>query len=119
VTFTGSISDDDVRHEYDRCDIFCLPSVQEGFGIVFLEAMAMGKPVVSTTAAAIPEVVQHGETGILVAPGDVHALAGALLLLLIDHERRERYGAAGRRRVEQYDWSRVAETFLQEIAKIM
>jgi len=115
TTFTGSISDEAVRYEYAQCDVFCLPSVQEGFGIVFLEAMAAGKPVISTTAAAIPEVVQHGETGILGRPGDVHALAGALLFLLTNDETRTRYGMNGRIRVQRYDWQHVAETFLQEV----
>lgn len=119
VTFTGSISDQAVKGEYARCDVFCLPSVQEGFGIVFLEAMAAGKPVVSTTAAAIPEVVRHGETGVLVPPGDAHAIAGALLFLLANEEARTRYGAAGRTRVALYDWQRVAETFLQEVSSSM
>jgi glycosyltransferase involved in cell wall biosynthesis len=118
VTFLGSIGDDEVKREYAQCDIFCLPSVQEGFGIVFLEAMAAGKPVVSTTAAAIPEVVQHGRTGILVPPGDVRSLAGALFVLLTDDERRERYGAAGRQRVEMYDWRRVVEQFLKEVEMV-
>ena len=119
TTFTGSLSDEAVKHEYAQCDVFCLPSVQEGFGIVFLEAMAASKPVVSTTAAAIPEVVRHDETGVLVPPGDVHALAGALLFLLNNDEVCTRYGMNGRRRLQQYDWHRVAETFLQEVEQIM
>lgn len=114
VTFLGGISDEAVKREYAHCDVFCLPSAQEGFGIVFLEAMVAGKPVVSTTAAAIPEVVRHGETGVLVPVGDVRAIAGALLLLLTDAERRAAYGAAARARVSEYDWLRVAEVFLRE-----
>jgi glycosyltransferase involved in cell wall biosynthesis len=118
ITFTGSISDEAVKHEYARCDVFCLPSVQEGFGIVFLEAMAAGKPVVSTTAAAIGEVVRHGETGVLVPPGDVHSLAGALLFLLGNKEIRTHYGMNGQRRVQQYDWQHVVELFLHEVAPV-
>jgi glycosyltransferase involved in cell wall biosynthesis len=119
ITFTGSISDEAVKHEYTHCDVFCLPSVQEGFGIVFLEAMAAGKPIVSTTAAAIGEVVQHGETGVLVPPGDVHALAGALLFLLGNNKIRTQYGLNGRVRVQQYDWQRVAAIFLQEVTPLL
>ena len=119
VTFTGSIADEDVRREYAGCDVFCLPSVQEGFGIVFLEAMAAGKPVVSTTAAAIGEVVQHGETGVLVPPDDVPALAGALLFLLGNANARAHYGANGRERVQRFDWQHVAEQFLQEVEQIL
>jgi glycosyltransferase involved in cell wall biosynthesis len=115
TTFLGGIEDHEVRHEFAHCDVFCLPSVQEGFGIVFLEAMVAGKPVVSTTAAAIPEIVQHGKTGILVPPGDVRSLAGALLLLLNDDQRREQYGSTALEIVQRYDWARVAETFLKVV----
>lgn len=115
VVFLGAIADESVKREYAHADVFCLPSRQEGFGIVFLEAMAAGLPLVSTTAAAIPEVVQHGTTGILVPPRDVAGLAGALFLLLTDYERRKQYGAAGRQAVEAYDWLRVCATFLHEI----
>jgi len=115
VSFLGGIPDDEVRHEYARADVFCMPSIQEGFGIVFLEAMAAGLPVVSTTAAAIPEVVRQGQTGILVPPRDVGAIAGAVLLLLTDRDRRERYGRAARELVRQYDWRRVCDIFLREV----
>lgn len=110
----GAIPDDDeVKAWYYRADLFCLPSVQEGFGIVFLEAMAAGLPVVATTAAAIPEVVPHGEAGLLAPPGDVPALAAALTTLLADPALRQRYGAFGREYVARFDWMRVAERFLE------
>ncbi|HEX6292346.1 MAG TPA: glycosyltransferase family 4 protein [Herpetosiphonaceae bacterium] len=119
ATFLGGIPDAEVKAEYAHCDVFCMPSVQEGFGIVFLEAMASGLPVVSTTAAAIPEVVRHGESGILLPPGDVVGIAGALLLLLTDHQRRAQYGQAGRAIVADYDWTRVTEMFLGEITPLV
>lgn len=110
----GAIPDDDeVKAWYYRADLFCLPSVQEGFGIVFLEAMAAGLPVVATTAAAIPEVLPHGEAGLLAPPGDVPALAAALTTLLADPALRQRYGAFGREYVARFDWMRVAERFLE------
>ncbi len=119
TTFLGAIPDAEVKAEYAHCDVFCLPSVQEGFGIVFLEAMAAGVPVVSTTAAAIPEVVRHGQSGILVPPGDIASIAGALLLLLTDEERRVQYGRAGRAIVAGYDWARITETFLREVTPLV
>lgn len=115
VTFLVGLDDQAVKREYAASDVFCLPSVQEGFGIVFLEAMAAGLPVVSTTAAAIPETVGHGETGVLIPPGDIPGIAGALLVLLTDPERRTRYGQQARARVVAYDWARVAERFLAEV----
>jgi glycosyltransferase involved in cell wall biosynthesis len=100
------------RAWYGRAGVFCLPSVQEGFGIVFLEAMASGLPVVSTSAAAIPEVVPDRQAGILVAPGNIAELAAALVELLEDNALRERYGRFAAQHVRQYDWARVAEQFL-------
>lgn len=114
----GGLPDDaDVIAWYRRASIFCLPSVQEGFGIVFLEAMAAGLPIVATTAAAIPEVVPHGRAGVLIPPGDVPALAAALIELLEHPALREEYGAYGREYVERYDWSHVACRFLSAVTE--
>jgi glycosyltransferase involved in cell wall biosynthesis len=109
--FAGALPDAEMARCYRRSRIFCLPSVQEGFGIVFLEAMAAGLPIVATTAAAISEVVPHRQAGILVPPGAVAALAAALDELLSDPRRATEYGAFGREHVRQYDWDRVAERF--------
>ena len=100
---------------YAHADVFCLPSRQEGFGIVFLEAMAAGLPVVSTSAAAIPEVVVQGATGLLIAPGDINALAGALFILLSETERRTAYAARSQERIARYDWQRIAEQFVEAV----
>jgi glycosyltransferase involved in cell wall biosynthesis len=99
--------------------VFCLPSVQEGFGIVFLEAMASGLPVVATTAAAIPEVVPDRRAGTLVPPGDVPALADALADLLRSPARRAAMAAFGSEHVRRYDWDRVAETFLGAVEPLV
>lgn len=109
--FSGALPDAEMAHVYRRSRIFCLPSVQEGFGIVFLEAMAAGLPIVATTAAAIPEVVPQRQAGILVPPGDVTSLAAALDELLSEPRLAAEYGAFGRDHVQQYDWARVAEQF--------
>jgi glycosyltransferase involved in cell wall biosynthesis len=113
--FTGALADDELALLYRQADIFCLPSVQEGFGIVFLEAMACGLPVVATLAAAIPEVVPDRRAGILVPPGDVAALAHALIELLAQPSRRAEYSAFGRQYVERFDWDRVAQIFLEQV----
>lgn len=82
-------------------DIFVLASVDEGFGLVLLEAMALAKPVVATEVHGPPEIVRHGVTGFLVPPSDSSALAEKIALLIRDHSMREKMGAAGRQRVEE------------------
>lgn len=83
-------------------DIFLMPSLWEGFGLVLLEAMAQAVPVVGSEVSAIPEVVAHGETGLLCPPRDVAALAEALGELLDDPARRRQMGQAGRARLESH-----------------
>jgi glycosyltransferase involved in cell wall biosynthesis len=116
VRWLGDVTQAELAREYQACDVFCLPSVQEGFGIVFLEAMAAGKPIVAARAAAVPEVV---EQGVLVEPEDAAALAEALAELAADAERRRELGEAGRRAVERYDAPRVAGLFLRELESVI
>ncbi|MEA5444048.1 glycosyltransferase family 4 protein [Cyanobium gracile] len=117
VQLLGALADDgEVRDWYRRSAVFCLPSIQEGFGIVFLEAMASGLPVVSTTATAIPEVVPHGRSGLLVQPRDPAALAEAILKLLTNPELQARCRAYGRAHVGAFSWDRVAERFLEAVS---
>jgi glycosyltransferase involved in cell wall biosynthesis len=115
--FLGHVPFSRLAAEYRRARVFCLPSRQEGFGIVFLEAMAAGLPIAAARAGAVPEVVTDGECGILVTPGDEAALAEALGRMLGDPSLRQRLGEAGRRRVERYDAPRVARQFLQAIER--
>jgi glycosyltransferase involved in cell wall biosynthesis len=82
-------------------DVYVHPAIMEGFGIAVLEAMATRKPVVATTAGGLPEIVQDGETGALVQPGDRDALARAVIQLLRNPSKRRELGEAGRLRVEQ------------------
>jgi glycosyltransferase involved in cell wall biosynthesis len=116
VHWLGDVSLNDLAAEYNRCDAFCLPSVQEGFGIVFLEAMAAGKPIVAARAAAVPEVVR---SGLLVEPENSEALAEAILRLYRDPDLRNSLALAGWREVEQFEMRCVAARFLKEVAKIV
>jgi glycosyltransferase involved in cell wall biosynthesis len=108
-----------VLAHYARNAIFCLPSVQEGFGIVFLEAMASGLPIVGTTATAVPEVVPQRRAGILVPPADPLALAAALLELLQQPDLRREYAAFGQVHVRHFDWPEVAGRFLAAVQDVV
>lgn len=120
VTFLGAVaSDRELRREYLRADCFCLPSLQEGFGIVFLEAMAAGLPIVAGRAGAVPEVVADGEVGLLVDPRDPAEIAGALVCLLTRRSEARALGAAGRARVRRYDAGRVAGRFLEAVRDLV
>lgn len=83
-------------------DLYAHPALMEGFGIAVLEAMAMKKPVVATTTGGLPEIVQDGETGLLVPPGDADALAQAVIALAQDPARCRQLGEAGRSRVAMH-----------------
>jgi glycosyltransferase involved in cell wall biosynthesis len=116
VTLLGDVSRGQLAEEYVNADCFCLPSVQEGFGIVLTEAMAAGLPVVACRAAAIPEVVRDGVTGVLVAPRAPGELAQALEGLLAREGVRKDMGEAGRRHVQAFDLEPVARRFLEACA---
>jgi glycosyltransferase involved in cell wall biosynthesis len=100
VFFTGGRSD--IPRVMAACDVFTLPSFEEPFGLVFLEAMAMAKPIVALNNGGTPEVVEHGSSGLLSSPWDVSALAANILTLVGDPELRSRFGRHGRQRVERY-----------------
>ena len=88
-----------VEDYYSAADIFVHPSLWEGFGLVLLEAMSHHKPIIASSVSAIPEIVIHNETGILVPPGDSVALAKAMLRLCSDSGEREEMGRKGGERL--------------------
>jgi len=103
VTWTGLIEDPFAAGVFDAAEVVCQASRwEEVFGWVIAEAMAYRKPVVATRVGGIPELVSHGESGVLIERGDVQELAKTLLALLGDPARRESMGAAGRRRVDTH-----------------
>ncbi len=112
TTFVGAVSRRQLAAEYRNCDVFCLPTAQEGFGIVFLEAMAAGCPIVAARSSAVPEVVPHA---LLVEPDDAAALAAALLQVWRDADLRASVAQAGAARVVEYDASVVAGQFLEAL----
>ena len=104
VTFHGAVNQDRVLELLARADVFVLPSFAEGVPVSLMEAMALEVPCVSTTIAGIPELIESGKEGILVAPSDPDLLAAAIEKLIDDPELRLRLARAGRRKViESYN----------------
>ena len=113
ITFTGAVTDSEKFAHYNRCSVFVMPSEQEGFGIVFLEANAIGKPVIGGDVMGVPEAIIDGETGLLVDPHDVDAIAEGVIHLLLNPDEARRLGENGRRRVEsEFTWKASAQKFL-------
>lgn len=97
----------DIAGFLSACDLVAVPSFSETFGYVAVEAMAMGIPVIGTNAGGLPEIVAHGETGLLVPPKESKALASSIIELAIKPRRRKQFGIAARRRViARFDFSK-------------
>ena len=114
VEFLGTVTDQQLDDLYAECDLFVAPSLYESFGLIYLEAMNFGKPVVGCRAGGIPEVVAHGETGLLVEPGARTALAEAIVSLLSQPKLLRDMGLAGRARLlERFTHVQMAERFAE------
>ena len=122
VLFPGRLSDEDVAGLYQCCEIFALPTGEgpggqvEGFGLVFAEAHAHGKPVVAGRSGGVMDAVLDGETGLLVTPENPDELADAILRLMRNPEWARQLGEAGRRRVEtELNWEQFATKVLESV----
>src|SRR5439155_1143111 len=114
------VDDRDKARFYKTADIFCAPSTgQESFGIVLLEAMAAGLPVVASDIHGYKRVVQRNVTGLLVEPKEPDAIAAALERLICDEGLRRRLGEAGARRAPEYDWSHVTRELLDLYGEVI
>ncbi len=125
VRFVGRVPDERLAELYAVADLYVMPSrpvrgmLPEGLGLVYLEAAAAGTPSVATNFGGIPDAIVDDETGVLVEPNDVEALAAAINELLGDPDRRLAMGEAARERVRaEFTWTRVAERFLDELTKL-
>lgn len=111
---------EDVPALMRRIDAYCLPSRREPFGLVLVEAMAAGRPVVAFRSGGAPEVVVDGETGLLAAPGDADALAACIQRLAGDPQLRRRLGDAGRSRaLSHFTLDRQAARLLDEFRSVV
>ena len=106
VRFIGYVAD--IPKIYAALDVLVVPSRWEGFGLVLVEAMAAGKPIVATHVGAIPEVVADGETALLVPPSDPPAIAAAVVSILSDPERAHAMGRRGVERAMLFSWEHVS-----------
>jgi glycosyltransferase involved in cell wall biosynthesis len=110
----------DVAALYAAADVFVLPASREPYGTVWGEAMAFGLPVVGWRAGNLPYLAQDGREALLVEPGDVDALAQALMRLALDSDLRARLGAAAKERaLERPTWDASAELFFAAIRDVV
>jgi phosphatidylinositol alpha-mannosyltransferase len=108
VIFAGYVSDTDLPRYYRTADIFCAPAIgKESFGMVLLEAMAAGKPIIASEIVGYSKVVTHGVEGLLVPPRDEEALAQAIISLLNDASLRHQMGTRGREKAEKHSWEHI------------
>ncbi|WP_148883431.1 glycosyltransferase family 4 protein [Thermococcus aciditolerans] len=121
VRFLGYVDGSLLPRLFGMADVFVLPSTTaEAFGIVILEAMAAGVPVVATDVGGIPEIIRNSESGLLVSPGNELELRNAIQKLLLDEDLRRRFGNNGRRAVEErYSWKKVTEGIEKAYENVM
>jgi glycosyltransferase involved in cell wall biosynthesis len=120
ITFAGALSREEIARSCQRAQLFVLTPYEEAFGNVFAEALAGGLPVVASNVGAIPELVKHGDNGILVAPGDCAAIARAICELGEDPERRALMSARNRARAETLlSWEAAAGRYSSLYAELI
>ncbi len=120
VQWVGLVQNEERPKYYASCDVYCSPATgQESFGIVLLEAMASGKPVVASDIDGYRSVMTNGREGLLVPPCDPPALAEAIAKVLLDREAARAFGENGLTRAQEFSWPRLAERvegFYEELA---
>ena len=119
VIFTDSLPQQELLPYYQQANVVINPSLSEAFGMSLVEAMATETPVIATKIGGMPEIVDDNVNGLLVEPGNTHALAEATLKLIRDPHRAKEMGKAGRKKVLQhYCWSKIAESLVNSYADI-
>jgi glycosyltransferase involved in cell wall biosynthesis len=112
----GYVADRDLAALYSGADVFCFPSMYEGFGLPVLEAMACGTPVVTSTRSSLPEIA--GDAAVLVDPTSVESIGAALVRVLSNPDERVRLVDAGRRRAHQFSWEVCAKETLELLLEV-
>jgi len=119
VEVVGRVPVEELPQYYQKAAIFCLPTKLEPFGIVLVEAMAYRLPIVSTNIGAVPDMVVHGENGLLVEPGTVYELAAELDRLLADPDLGRQYGQRSASVAARYNWDDVGQRMREEILQAL
>lgn len=120
VVFAGYVSYAELPRYYKTADIVCFPATgRESFGIVLLEAMAIGKPIVASSIDGYASLMTHGDQGLLVPPKDEERLAQALLSLMTDERLRHEMGARGRVKASEYGWETIAQRVMDYYLKVL
>jgi glycosyltransferase involved in cell wall biosynthesis len=109
VIFTGPLRAEEVKEFYIDSDVVVIPSIYETFGIVALEAMACGKPIVASHIGGLREILKDGVNGFLVKPGNSDELARSIIALLKKDDLREKIGSLNRAEVIKYSWDRIVD----------
>jgi len=114
VSFLGTLSHEDVFKEMAKCQILSLPSWSEGFGVVYIEAMIQGKPVIACKGEGIEDVIQHGVNGMLVSPKDVDSLVEAIDYLISHPDETDQIGQRARETVmKNYTWGKIVNRLIK------
>jgi glycosyltransferase involved in cell wall biosynthesis len=112
--FTGFVPYEDLKALYSACDIFVLPSFEEGDPIALKEALASGKPLIGSKVGGVPMQIRDGWNGFLVEPGNEKQLAGKIKYLIDNQEERRKMGENSRELArEEFDWEKIAEKYLK------
>jgi phosphatidylinositol alpha-mannosyltransferase len=120
VVFAGYVPSEELPRYYQACDVFCAPNTgQESFGIVLLEAMAAGAPIVASDIPGYRDVLSNGVQGLLVEPQNPGALADGICRLLANPEVRASMRRAGQAKAQAYDWPTVATQVLEYYAEVL
>ena len=118
VKVLGAVSNEELEKQYAKADVFVLPSLFEGYGMVYAEAMAHGLPIIATTAGAIPDTVPQ-DAGLLVEPGDTSALTNALKALIQDPLHRARLSSGALRAAgQQPTWEHAVQQFAAVVSPL-
>ncbi|MGV8108385.1 glycosyltransferase family 4 protein [Methanospirillum sp.] len=125
ISFLGRITRDSLLHYYSNADVFVLPSIihnnqTEGLGVVLLEAMASGVPVIGSNIGGIPDIIEDGVNGLLVSPGDPQGLADAIIQILENPELAARFREAGLKTVrDRFSWDKISDQFIEIYQEVL